>query len=226
MYLHDAQLANIVTSFATCLAGIMPMIWCVLIGRQPFRWFFVYLCILITGIPTVWWHSSEVSLTAAAFDIASNILLAWALQVAVSGDFMQPRGRRTLLAVSTVVNLCAWAWLLYEVLSGNKVPLLQFGAFGRFYTGEVVLILNAWVVVILFVVYWRMVPVKARPLMGLVIAVFFIGMLLATADGDQIGLRILPWHALWHIVGAFGFVTLFLFNHVRFTEAPDIGAGR
>ena len=226
MYLHEAQLANIVTSYATCLAGIMPMIWCLLMGRQPFRWFFVYLCIFITGIPTVWWHSSEVSLAAAAFDVASNILLAWALQVAASGDFMQPGARRELLTVSTPVNLCAWAWLIYEVVSGKRIPLVQFGAFGRFYAGEVILILNAWVVVILFVVYWRMVSLKARPLMGMVIVLFFIGMLLATADGDQICLRIFPWHALWHIEGAIGFVTLFLFNHVRFTEASVAGPER
>jgi len=56
---HQAQLANAVTGFATCLAGIMPLLYCWLFRPQPRRWVLAYLCILVTGIPTVWLYAYE-----------------------------------------------------------------------------------------------------------------------------------------------------------------------
>jgi len=50
---HQAQLANAVTGLATCFGGIMPLLFCRLYRPQPRRWMLAYLCILITGIPTV-----------------------------------------------------------------------------------------------------------------------------------------------------------------------------
>ena len=41
-YLHEAQLANIVTSYCTCLGGIMPLLFTALTRPQPRRW--VCLC--------------------------------------------------------------------------------------------------------------------------------------------------------------------------------------
>ncbi|HPA42061.1 MAG TPA: hypothetical protein PKV69_08625 [Candidatus Hydrogenedentes bacterium] len=35
MYLHDAQLANIVTSYCTCLGGILPLLFCLLTRPIP-----------------------------------------------------------------------------------------------------------------------------------------------------------------------------------------------
>jgi hypothetical protein len=32
--------------------------------------------------------------------------------------------------------------------------------------------------------------------------------------------QILAWHATWHIVGAFGFIVLWPFNHMRFVINP------
>ena len=37
-YLHDAQLANIVTSYCTCLGGLLPLLFCAIAGKQPARW--------------------------------------------------------------------------------------------------------------------------------------------------------------------------------------------
>ncbi len=50
---------------------------------------------------------------------------------------------------------------------------------------------------------------------------FFLGMLLATASNSHVTAYILPWHATWHIIGAFAFVTLGVFNHKRFCELPQ-----
>lgn len=222
-YLHEAQLANIVTSYCTCLAGIMPMLYTLLTRRQPGRWFFAYFCILLTGIPTVWLHSAEGDRVASFFDVGSNILLAWAIIIAVSGDFLSSPRRRVLLGVVTVCDVIAWAWLLYEIFAPEKRPLMTFGAFGQFYVGETVLIANAWVVAILFALNYRRIPAPARPLLLLTLGMFFIGMLTATASNSEITWRIIPWHAAWHIIGAFGFITFWLFNHVRFNEA---GHGR
>lgn len=218
-YSHDAHLANIVTSYCTCLAGILPMLYCLLAGRQPARWFFAYFCILLTGIPTVWMHSMEgyqgVRL-AAFFDVGSNIFLAWALQVAASGDFMEKRKRRILLGVATPINAAILCYLAWQVTGAEKRPLIQFGEFGQFYLGEVALIANCWVVVGIFAVYRRVLPAAAKPLLAMTVLIFLAGMTLATAANDTVSGYIFPWHAVWHILGMAGFITLWLFNHLRF----------
>jgi len=38
----------------------------------------------------------------------------------------------------------------------------------------------------------------------------------------QVDLRIFAWHAVWHLVGAFGFITLWVFNHVRSNEQHEM----
>ncbi len=215
-YLHDAQLANIVTSYCTCLAGIMPLLFTFMTKRQPGRWIFAYACIFVTGVPTVWLHSMEGNLVASFFDVGTNILLAWALIVAASGDFMPLARRFSLLRLITLLDAAVLGWLVYETISGNKHPLLRFGTFGQFYAGEVALIVNGWIVVGLFAWNYRTIPRETRPLFFTMITCFFTGMLMATASNDQITVRIIPWHALWHIVGAFGFITMWVFNHTRF----------
>jgi hypothetical protein len=47
---------------------------------------------------------------------------------------------------------------------------------------------------------------------------FLVGLGLASASNQQIGGSFLAYHALWHIVGAFGFVALWAFNEVRFSS--------
>lgn len=218
-FLHAAQLANTVTGFATCMAGLVPMIYCLIIHRQPPRWFFVYFCILLTGIPTVWLHSDEGNRLAAATDVGSNIFLTWALLMAVAGDFMQPASRFRFRIAATVVDFSAIAWLFYEsTLDGEKFKLINMGEFGQFYVGEVILIVNAWTVAGIFFGNWARIPRIARPALSMTFIIFFVGMILATAANNQIWWRIFAWHATWHIVGAFGLMTLWLFNHLRFTQ--------
>ena len=177
---------------------------------------FVYACILLTGIPTVWLHSVEGNRVASFFDVGTNIFLAWALIVAVSGDFLRPESRRRLLATITPLNALVLAWLIWEIFAAEKRPLIRFGGFGEFYTGEVALIANAWVVTILFLRNAKLIPAPSRPLLYLMVALFFFGMVLATASNKEITWRIVPWHATWHIVGMVGFVTMWLFNDTRF----------
>lgn len=218
MYQHEAHLANIVTSYCTCLGGIMPLLYCAFTGVQPRRWVLVYFFVFLTGVPTVWLHAVEGNRLASFFDTGSNILLAWWLIVATSGDFLKPNARRWLVGITLACNLAAWAWLLYEVFAPAKTPLLTFGAHGQFYTGEVALIANSWVTAILFIRYRGQVSKASRPFLYTVIVMFLAGMVLATGDNAQISFYIFPWHAAWHILGAFGFITFWAFNHIRFSE--------
>ncbi len=146
-------------------------------------------------------------------------MLAWAMIVAASGDFLSRAARARLLGVITPLNIAGVGWLVWEIFAPRKVPLITFGTFGQFYAGEVFLITNAWVVAILFILGRGQIPPKARPALWLVIAIFFTGMLMATAANHVVTAYIFPWHAIWHITGMAGFLTLWLFNHIRF-NAP------
>lgn len=218
---HKAQLANAVTSFATCMAGIMPLLYCWLGKPQPRRWMLVYFCVLVTGVPTVWLHAYEGNRLASFFDVGTNILLAFALQIAVSGDFLEKSARRKLIGTLTAINVCVWLWLAHEVTAPVKRPVLTFGEFGQFYFGEVALILNAFVLLGLFLLAYRRIPREVRGLFHLIVLMFFMGMILATASNSYVSNRVVAWHAVWHLVGAFGFITLWFFNHVRFNEIED-----
>ena len=136
--------------------------------------------------------------------------------VAVSGDFLKPESRRKLLAIVTPVNVLVLVWLFLEISVVPKRPLIRFGEFGYFNVGEVALIANAWIVTIVFLRNVSKVPRRARPLLYVTVAAFFFGMVLATASNKEVTWHILPWHATWHIVGMFGFITMWLFNDVRF----------
>jgi hypothetical protein len=59
-------------------------------------------------------------------------------------------------------------------------------------------------------------PQPARWRFAYWMIVFFTGMLLATGSNEQIVYPFFAVHALWHVVGAFGFVALWAFNQVRF----------
>lgn len=220
-FLHKAQLANAVTGFATCFAGIMPMLYTLLTKPQPRHWFWVYFCILLTGIPTVWLHAYEGNRIAGATDTGSNIFLVWAIQMGVAGDFLRGKNQRIYMAVSTVLTFSAILFLYYEaIFLETKLKVLSFGDFGYFNIGEVALIVSAWAVTITFFLNIKKIPAAARPLLYLIFIMFFCGMILAGAKNSEVTMRVFAWHAFWHLVGAFALVTLWLFNHVRFNEAP------
>ena len=72
----------------------------------------------------------------------------------------------------------------------------------------------------LFAAKWRRIPQAARPMLLLVVCVFVAGMLFATASDDGIVYPFLAVHAIWHVIAAFGFLSLWAFNHCRFTAPP------
>jgi hypothetical protein len=222
-------MANAVTAFATILAGLFTvMLWC-LLRDQPLRWAHAYLWIFITGVPTLGLHGYGEPFGAPSHpywsvaDTGTNLLLAWALQLAVLGDFWPRRVQWRVGGVSLLVNLAGIANMIRERFFAAEVSyLVPLGEFGGFRTGEVVLILDSLFVTGLLYSRRRRLKPPARRLLALVAVTFVCGLGLATAANSQVGVLlgvpVLAYHALWHLVSAFGFMVLYLLNHVRFVD--------
>lgn len=212
--LSPPDLANSVTSFCTIGAGVVTLLLCRYVGAQPDRWLRAYLCIFITGIPTLGWHGWGGEAWRVA-DIGTNLLLAYVLQLAVLGDYYGTAFRRRFTLVSTVVNALGILWLIREGLQGGATSTLRLGEGASFQIGELVLILDSFAITGLFYARRQHIPAAAAPLLRLVVACFLVGLWLATAEGNVVDGRIWSYHALWHVLGAFGFIFLWAFNHVR-----------
>jgi hypothetical protein len=221
-------LANTITGFATFGAGCTCLALSRLVQPQPARWRFAYWMIVVTGIFTVTLHGFGETVSGfgprwfwAFLDTGSNIVVAWALALAVLGDYYAPAQRRWARPLLTAAMLVGVAWHFWDRLpTTERSYLIPLGAWGGFYPGESWLIAFSWVVVGLFVARRERIPARAMPLLRLVVALFFGGMLLATASNERIVYPFFAMHALWHLVGAFGFIALWAFNHVRL-EATD-----
>ena len=113
-------------------------------------------------------------------------------------------------------------------VAAGRVHLIPLGEFGGFYAGEVMLITDSILVTGLFYRARNQIVASAKPLLNLTAIMFLVGLGLATADNDQIGsflgAPVLAYHALWHLVGAFGFLVLCIFNLVRFSAVAAPGA--
>lgn len=216
--LGPPDLANAVTSFCTIGAGLTTLLLCRYVGAQPDRWLAAYLCLFLTGIPTLGWHGWGGEAWRIA-DVGTNLLLVYVIQLAVLGDFYKHRFRRRFASISGGLNLAAVLWMIAEGFRGGPAEAIDFGEFGGFQVGEAVLILDAIAVVALIALRRERIPTAARPLLRLVVTCFVAGLLLASAAGDTIHGRIGSYHALWHVLSAFGFIFFWAFNHVRFSRA-------
>ena len=162
--------------------------------------------------------------TVAGIDIGTNLLVAWLIQLAVLGDCYQRRVRWWAGGLSGAVNLAFILWKIAVGPVSSRMVVVRLGTFGGFHIGEALLILDSLLAVALLHVRHGSIPGRARPLWYLTTGIFLLGALLATASNQQVGFRILAYHATWHIVGAFGFILLWAFNHVRFAgHAAHLG---
>lgn len=209
-------LVNGVTGFCTVFGGIVPLLYCWLARPQPPRWLLVYFLIFVTGVPTVIYHGWGETQFLGLFDIGTNLLLAWGLHVAVAGDFYQGKTRRLIVGISGALNAAAVLFILYQLIVGIKIYVITFGAYGGFTFGEAVLITDCFVAIGIIVANLGRVPMRAKKALGLLTATFLCGLLLATASNQQLNTQVLAWHSLWHIVGGYGFITLWLYNDLRF----------
>lgn len=227
--LPNFGLANTVTGFATFFSGCLPLALSCLMGSQPRRWLFVYWMILVTGIFTVTLHGFGETNPVwgprwfwAFLDTGSNIVVSWSIALAVLGDYYSPHTRRWAAPLCTAVMLLGVAWHFYDRLPDTERQyLVPLGRWGGFYPGETWLIGLSWVTVGLFWFRRQQIPSRPWRLLLLTWAIFFFGMLLASARNDRIVYPFLPLHALWHLVGAYGFIVLWAFNHVRFCHPAE-----
>jgi hypothetical protein len=220
-------LANTITGFATLFSGAIALVFCRLVAPQPAPWRFAYWLIVVTGVFTVTLHGLGETVTGygprwfwSFLDTGSNIVVAWALALAVLADYYAPVTLRRARPLLTAAMLVGVAWHFWDCMPRDgRAYLVPLGTWGGFYPGESFLIAFSVLVTALFWARRERIPARAKPLLALVTALFFAGFLLATAGNDQIVAPFFAMHALWHLVGAFGFVALWAFNHVRLMEA-------
>lgn len=224
--LPNYGLANTVTGFATFFSGCLPLIFCYLVGHQPGRWRFVYWTIVVTGIFTVTLHGFGETNPVfgprwfwAFLDTGSNIVVTWAVALAVLGDFYSSQTRRWAAPLMTVLMVIGVSWHFYDRLPlAERSYLLDFGVWGGFNPGEAWLIAFSWLNTAMFIAKRRDIPSNAMPLLIITFGIFLAGMLLATASNSKIIYPFFSLHAIWHLVSAYGFLTLWAFNHVRFNR--------
>jgi len=212
------ELANAVSGFAVIFSGGLALLFCWLMGRQPTRWQVVYAAVVLTGLPTVWYHGFGEQFIPRVADIGTNLLLGWLLQVAALWDDAKksnPRVRWGWAILSGVVNLIGISWI-YLAGQNSGRSIFIFGTFGGFSVGETLLIIDSILATGLLFAQQAQIPPRARPLLYAQTAIFLCGALLASASNSQVMYRIVAFHALWHLTAAFGFMALWAFNHTRF----------
>jgi len=222
--LPNYGLANTVTGFATLFSGLLPLVLVKLMRPQPARWVFAYWMIALTGVFTVTLHGFGETNPVwgerwfwAFLDTGSNIVVAWAVSIAIVGDFYRRDTARWAVPVLTLLMLAGVGWHYYDRLpETTRILVIPLGEWGGFYPGETWLIAFSWLNVGLFARNWRAISTDARPLLLLAFALLFCGMLLASASNSKILYPFLPLHALWHLVSAYAFIVIWAFNHQRF----------
>jgi hypothetical protein len=220
-------LANTVTGFATLFAGCMCLALSRFVQPQPGRWRFAYWTIVVTGVFTITLHGFGETVSGfgprwfwAFLDTGSNIVVAWAFAIAVLGDYDPPETQRWARPFLTVAMIVGVTWHFADRLPGTERHyLIPLGDWGGFHPGETWLIALSFTVTGLLIARRSRIPASATPLLRLVVGIFLCGLLLATARNDEIVYPFFSIHALWHLVGAFGFVAFWAFNHVRFAAA-------
>jgi len=215
--IDPVMLTNTVTAYATILSGVLCIVLTLLTRPQPSRWLLFYFCIILTGIPTVWYHGFGETFAASVGETATEYFLLWAFQVAVLGDYYGKRNRYIIAGASGAANALA---LLYKIVAGpvrSRVFVLHLGGNNGYHITEAVIILDALLVAALFVVKLPKTYAHSKPLLYLNIVIFLTGLFLAIPANSLVDYRILAYRAIWHLVGAFGFLTLWIFNFIRFS---------
>ncbi len=227
--LPNFGLANAVTGFTTLFSGLLPLLLTRYMGIHPQRWQFVYWMIVVTGVFTVTLHGFGETNPVwgerwfwAFLDTGSNIVVTWAIAIAIVGDFYKQETRRWAVPVLTALMIIGVAWHYYDRMPDTaRMMVIPLGDWGGFYPGETWLIGFSWLNVFLFFKNWQSIVATARPLVIATFIIFFCGMLLASASNSMIVYPFIPLHALWHIVSAYGFIVLWAFNHRRFIQPQE-----
>lgn len=207
------ELANAVTGFATLLSGVVTLLLAFLVAPQPWRWRAAYAAIVVTGVPTIWFHGFGETFPAKVWDVSTNYLVSWTMIAAALGDYYRPRTRWLVAGAMFAVNVAAIADMLATGAPNTK--LVSFGGSG-YSIRQLTLIANSLLATLLLYGKFREIAPAARPLLHLQTGWFLFGAWLASASIHRVDATVFAYHAVWHVVGAFGFILIWAFNHVRF----------
>lgn len=211
MAAHPAAIANAASGIALILAGFCALFLTRMLGPQPRRWQFVYWSFVITGVPTVWYHGFGEAHIPHILDVGTNFMVAWAVQVAILGDFYSLRTQRIVGGTSAVLNLGLTLWMLVDPIATHH-PLFM-GLSGN----QLLLLFDTLAVPALAVPKGRLFPARVMPMVWVVVGAAVLGFTLAIQGNDGVAFGILSYHATWHLVASFGLIVMWAGNHLRFT---------
>jgi hypothetical protein len=210
-------LANAVTGFAVIFCGGLTLALTYLVAPQPTRWRIAYAGILVTGIPTVWFHGFGEQFWPRVADVGTNFLLGWLLMLAALGDYYSARTRWIVGGVALLVNVAVIADMIATGAPNTK--LVTLGAGTGYSIRQVTLVADSLAATILLFLRFARIPPRARSLLIIQTVWFLGGAWLASHGNHAVDATVLAYHATWHLVASFGFLLLWAFNHVRFTPA-------
>lgn len=219
------EMENTVSAYATTLGGVICLLLWLVLDRRGVSWLLVYLAMVLTGVATIFYHGYGETFELGTADIGTNLLLIWLIQVAVLGD--HHRRLRPVLAGLTGAAIATY--VVARLVVGEairRVLFLSLGPSGGFSLGEMLLIGNTLAA---FVFLWaavRRLTRRRRALLVTFTGVYAVGVAFATQANDVVAARIVPFHAIWHIIAGFGFVLLWAFNHVPLVPEADAPGGQ
>lgn len=209
-------LANAVTGFAVIFCGGLTLALTYLVSPQPARWRVAYAGILLTGIPTVWFHGFGEQLWPRVADVGTNFLLGWLLMLAALGDYYSRRTQWIVGGIALLANLAVTADMIATGAPSTK--LVTFGASAGYSIRQVMLVADSLAATVLLFLRFTFIPRRARPLLFIQTLWFLGGAWLASHGNHAVEATVLAYHATWHLVASFGFMMLWAFNHVRFAS--------
>jgi hypothetical protein len=219
------SLASAVTSFAMLGAGFALVLMTRLTGTQPRHWCRAYVASVFVGIATLGLHAlgEPAGGRSLAFwsiaDTGTNLVLAFAVVLALLRDFVAPVARRRAVLSFAVLNAVALAHVTAERLFGGSAGGIRSASFGSLTWSQLALVVDYAAAVALFVNARDRIPMRSRallPLLGLAAAT---GPVLAMPDGERIDALVVAYHAIWHLVGAFLMLLIWIVNELRFSDS-------
>lgn len=215
MSAHPAAMANAASGIALILVGLCALLFTRTMGPQPRRWQFVYLTFVITGVPTVWFHGFGEAHVPHIFDVGTNYLVAWAVQVAILGDFYSERTQWAVGLTGAVLNLGLTLWMLADPQVKN-FPLLGLKV------SQLLLLVDTLAVVALTAPKRRLLPARVMPMVRVVMGAAVLGFVLAIRGNDDVALGVISYHATWHLVASMGLMVMWGANHLRFEKETAV----
>jgi hypothetical protein len=214
-------------------AGFGTLAMARLTRSQPAHWMRAYAAAALVGVTTVGLHAlgepaGGLRLRVWSFaDTAANLLLALAVVLAALRDFGAPAAQRRNFVVALALNAFAIGHVFTEKFLGGSASGFTFASFGALSASQLALVADYAAVIALMTRARASLPERSRRLLPLLGLLALLGLALAIPDGEQMFAGIFAWHAVWHLVGAFLLLLLWIVNELRFAAAPlDRGGAR